>query len=98
MTYVAVIGIYLALLPRTAQIFPAVPLLAERAVLLLALAWFVNLFNFMDGIAVSQEARLRRSGSASSRWPALPRRGRLSRFLSLAQCSGISFGTGRRAG
>jgi len=49
-TYLAVIGIYLALLPRSAQIFPAVPLLLERAVLLLALAWFVNLFNFMDGI------------------------------------------------
>lgn len=49
-TYFAVIGIYLALLPRTAHIFPLVPLLVERVVLLLALAWYVNLFNFMDGI------------------------------------------------
>lgn len=49
-TYFAVIGIYLALLPRTAHIFPVLPLLAERLLLLVALAWFVNLFNFMDGI------------------------------------------------
>lgn len=49
-TYLAVIGIYLALLPRTAHIFPFLPLLAERALLLLALAWYINLFNFMDGI------------------------------------------------
>jgi UDP-N-acetylmuramyl pentapeptide phosphotransferase/UDP-N-acetylglucosamine-1-phosphate transferase len=49
-TYFAVIGIYLALLPRSAQLFPFMPLLAERLFLLLALAWFVNLFNFMDGI------------------------------------------------
>lgn len=48
--YLAIIGIYLALLPRSAQIFPFLPLVAERAVLLLALAWYVNLFNFMDGI------------------------------------------------
>lgn len=49
-TYLAVIGIYLALLPRSAQIFPMLPLVLERVLLLIALAWFVNLFNFMDGI------------------------------------------------
>lgn len=49
-TYLAVVGIYLALLPRSAQIFPVLPLLVERILLLFALAWFVNLFNFMDGI------------------------------------------------
>lgn len=47
---VAAIGIYLALLPRNAQILPFLPVLLERLVLALAFTWFVNLFNFMDGI------------------------------------------------
>lgn len=40
-----------ATLPSEFRILPSpFPLLAERALLLLAVVWFVNLFNFMDGI------------------------------------------------
>lgn len=41
---------YLAVLPADARIAPFIPLVAERAVLVLAWGWYVNLFNFMDGI------------------------------------------------
>jgi UDP-N-acetylmuramyl pentapeptide phosphotransferase/UDP-N-acetylglucosamine-1-phosphate transferase len=40
-----------ALMPAEMRVFPAmVPLPVERVILLGALWWFVNLFNFMDGI------------------------------------------------
>jgi UDP-N-acetylmuramyl pentapeptide phosphotransferase/UDP-N-acetylglucosamine-1-phosphate transferase len=44
------IGIVLSALPAGFQLLPAVPLWLERAVLLLAGLWFVNLVNFMDGL------------------------------------------------
>lgn len=37
-------------LPAEARLAPAVPLLAERALMVFAGLWFVNLVNFMDGI------------------------------------------------
>jgi UDP-N-acetylmuramyl pentapeptide phosphotransferase/UDP-N-acetylglucosamine-1-phosphate transferase len=40
----------IAMLPSDLQILPQVPWWVERAVLLLAGVWFVNLVNFMDGI------------------------------------------------
>jgi UDP-N-acetylmuramyl pentapeptide phosphotransferase/UDP-N-acetylglucosamine-1-phosphate transferase len=36
--------------PREAQLFPAMPLVAERVLATVAGVWFVNLVNFMDGI------------------------------------------------
>lgn len=36
--------------PETARIVPALPLVLERALILLAGVWFVNLVNFMDGV------------------------------------------------
>jgi UDP-N-acetylmuramyl pentapeptide phosphotransferase/UDP-N-acetylglucosamine-1-phosphate transferase len=48
--YLAVVGIYLALLPQSARVVPFLPIVVERALLLVAWAWYVNLFNFMDGI------------------------------------------------
>lgn len=47
---IAAIVIYLALLPADMRILPMLPIAFERAVLALAWAWYVNLFNFMDGI------------------------------------------------
>lgn len=44
------IGLVVATLPADLRILPALPVLAERAALALALVWFVNLVNFMDGI------------------------------------------------
>lgn len=43
-------GAALAILPGDAQIVPMLPLWIERAVLFVALLWFVNLVNFMDGL------------------------------------------------
>ena len=40
----------LALLPADARVLPGLPMPLERAMLLLAWLWFINLFNFMDGI------------------------------------------------
>ena len=37
-------------LPAGLQIFPALPLWLERALMLIGALWFVNLVNFMDGI------------------------------------------------
>lgn len=34
----------------TAIVHPALPLVVDRAIAVLAFAWFINLFNFMDGI------------------------------------------------
>jgi UDP-N-acetylmuramyl pentapeptide phosphotransferase/UDP-N-acetylglucosamine-1-phosphate transferase len=44
------VAIIVAILPGNAQVMPVVPWWVERAVLVLAGVWFVNLVNFMDGI------------------------------------------------
>jgi UDP-N-acetylmuramyl pentapeptide phosphotransferase/UDP-N-acetylglucosamine-1-phosphate transferase len=44
------IFVILLALPEDLQIVPTVPLWCERAILLLAALWFVNLTNFMDGL------------------------------------------------
>src|SRR5215470_3308358 len=46
----AVVGAVITALPNELQILPQVPWSIERAGLLLAMVWFVNLVNFMDGI------------------------------------------------
>jgi UDP-N-acetylmuramyl pentapeptide phosphotransferase/UDP-N-acetylglucosamine-1-phosphate transferase len=40
----------IGLMPADMRIYPAVPLVLERIALMGGLLWFVNLFNFMDGI------------------------------------------------
>jgi UDP-N-acetylmuramyl pentapeptide phosphotransferase/UDP-N-acetylglucosamine-1-phosphate transferase len=49
MQFIAV-GAVVALLPSDLHILPMLPLWLERALLVLAGVWFVNLTNFMDGI------------------------------------------------
>jgi UDP-N-acetylmuramyl pentapeptide phosphotransferase/UDP-N-acetylglucosamine-1-phosphate transferase len=44
------IAVCLYLLPAESRLLNALPLLAERLALGLAWLWFINLFNFMDGI------------------------------------------------
>jgi UDP-N-acetylmuramyl pentapeptide phosphotransferase/UDP-N-acetylglucosamine-1-phosphate transferase len=44
------IAVAIAAMPTELRIVPLLPWWAERLCLLLALAWFVNLVNFMDGI------------------------------------------------
>ena len=44
------VGIVLATLPAELRVVPELPWWIERALLLLACLWFVNLTNFMDGI------------------------------------------------
>src|SRR5947209_17263411 len=44
------VGIVIAALPADFGIVPQLPAMAERALLLLGVVWFVNLVNFMDGI------------------------------------------------
>ncbi len=46
------IAVIIALLslPPALQIFPALPLWLERALMFVGLLWFINLVNFMDGI------------------------------------------------
>ncbi|MET0707083.1 MAG: glycosyl transferase, partial [Tardiphaga sp.] len=44
------VGVVLFAIPANLQIMPAAPLWLERAVLLVAGLWFVNLVNFMDGL------------------------------------------------
>jgi UDP-N-acetylmuramyl pentapeptide phosphotransferase/UDP-N-acetylglucosamine-1-phosphate transferase len=46
----AAVGAILYLAPTELRIFPACPLWIERAFLLVAGLWFVNLVNFMDGL------------------------------------------------
>ncbi len=46
----AAVGIVLAALPAEFHLFPALPVWAERILLLIAGLWFVNLVNFMDGL------------------------------------------------
>ncbi|WP_027545130.1 glycosyltransferase family 4 protein [Bradyrhizobium sp. WSM2254] len=46
----AAVGAVVFTAPETARIVPAVPLVLERGLVLLAGIWFVNLVNFMDGL------------------------------------------------
>jgi UDP-N-acetylmuramyl pentapeptide phosphotransferase/UDP-N-acetylglucosamine-1-phosphate transferase len=46
----AVVAACLLALPTEARLVPILPLTLERALLALAWLWFINLFNFMDGI------------------------------------------------
>jgi UDP-N-acetylmuramyl pentapeptide phosphotransferase/UDP-N-acetylglucosamine-1-phosphate transferase len=46
----AAVLLLLAALPVEIRIFEAVPLVIERAILVVGLLWFVNLVNFMDGL------------------------------------------------
>ena len=46
----AAVAAILIVAPANLRIVPACPLAIERAVLLLAVLWFVNLVNFMDGL------------------------------------------------
>lgn len=46
----AVAGLLVMALPAQARVLPMVPPLVESAALILALVWFTNLVNFMDGI------------------------------------------------
>jgi UDP-N-acetylmuramyl pentapeptide phosphotransferase/UDP-N-acetylglucosamine-1-phosphate transferase len=49
-SHASAVTVVLLQLDDGARIAPSVPLLLERAALALAWLWFVNLFNFMDGI------------------------------------------------
>jgi UDP-N-acetylmuramyl pentapeptide phosphotransferase/UDP-N-acetylglucosamine-1-phosphate transferase len=44
------VGFVIASLPLDLRVIPILPWWAERAILLLAFLWFVNLTNFMDGV------------------------------------------------
>ena len=46
----AVVAVCLLALPTEARLVPILPLALERGVVALAWLWFINLFNFMDGI------------------------------------------------
>jgi UDP-N-acetylmuramyl pentapeptide phosphotransferase/UDP-N-acetylglucosamine-1-phosphate transferase len=46
----ACVGVVVFTAPETARITPALPLVLERGLILLAGIWFVNLVNFMDGL------------------------------------------------
>ena len=46
----ACVGAVVFAAPETARIVPALPLVLERGLILLAGIWFVNLVNFMDGL------------------------------------------------
>jgi len=50
MAQATVVTLCLGSLPAEARLLPLLPLAVERLLLLLAWAWFINLFNFMDGI------------------------------------------------
>jgi UDP-N-acetylmuramyl pentapeptide phosphotransferase/UDP-N-acetylglucosamine-1-phosphate transferase len=47
---IASVAVVLALLPPDLRIVPVLPWWLERAAMLIAAVWFVNLVNFMDGI------------------------------------------------
>jgi UDP-N-acetylmuramyl pentapeptide phosphotransferase/UDP-N-acetylglucosamine-1-phosphate transferase len=49
-THVVAVGALLASSGPEHRMLPAIPLVAERLALGLAWLWFINLFNFMDGI------------------------------------------------
>jgi UDP-N-acetylmuramyl pentapeptide phosphotransferase/UDP-N-acetylglucosamine-1-phosphate transferase len=44
------VGTVVSIIPSGLQIFPVLPLWLERAIVLIAGLWFVNLVNFMDGL------------------------------------------------
>ncbi len=44
------VGAVLGAMPATFHLFPFIPLWIERALLLIAGLWFINLVNFMDGL------------------------------------------------
>ncbi|WBL76388.1 glycosyltransferase family 4 protein [Bradyrhizobium xenonodulans] len=46
----ACVGAVVFTAPETARIVPALPLVLERGLIMLAGVWFVNLVNFMDGL------------------------------------------------
>ena len=48
--HILVVALVLGALPTDERIAPAVPLIVERVVLGAAWVWFINLYNFMDGI------------------------------------------------
>jgi UDP-N-acetylmuramyl pentapeptide phosphotransferase/UDP-N-acetylglucosamine-1-phosphate transferase len=49
-THLAAVALLLLSLEQDQRIVPSIPLVAERLLLGLAWVWFINLFNFMDGI------------------------------------------------
>ena len=44
------VALLLATMGEEQRLLPAVPIVVERVLLAVALVWFINLFNFMDGI------------------------------------------------
>jgi UDP-N-acetylmuramyl pentapeptide phosphotransferase/UDP-N-acetylglucosamine-1-phosphate transferase len=48
--HIVAAAIVLTALPSALRFAPALPLWAERALLLIAVVWFINLVNFMDGL------------------------------------------------
>jgi UDP-N-acetylmuramyl pentapeptide phosphotransferase/UDP-N-acetylglucosamine-1-phosphate transferase len=54
----AAVGIVLFAAPANLRIVPAFPILVERALLLFAGLWFINLVNFMDGLDLMTVAEL----------------------------------------
>lgn len=50
MAHTVAVSAVLTTLPNDIQLFPTCPWLVERALLLIAGIWFVNLVNFMDGL------------------------------------------------
>lgn len=47
---VAVAALLVMTLPGEARVLPVIPVVIERGLLVVALVWFINLTNFMDGI------------------------------------------------
>jgi UDP-N-acetylmuramyl pentapeptide phosphotransferase/UDP-N-acetylglucosamine-1-phosphate transferase len=52
------VGTAIFIAPETLRIVPALPLVIERGILLLAGLWFVNLVNFMDGLDLMTAAEV----------------------------------------
>jgi UDP-N-acetylmuramyl pentapeptide phosphotransferase/UDP-N-acetylglucosamine-1-phosphate transferase len=48
--HAAAVGLLLTVLPPDQRVMPILPMLLERILLALGWLWFINLFNFMDGI------------------------------------------------
>jgi UDP-N-acetylmuramyl pentapeptide phosphotransferase/UDP-N-acetylglucosamine-1-phosphate transferase len=83
------VGIVIASLPAELRVVPLLPWWVERMLLLLALLWFVNLTNFMDGIDWMTLAEFVpvSIGLAAIGWlGALPMHGVL---VALALCGGL---------
>lgn len=65
----------IALLPPDMRLAPVLPLWSERLFLILGLVWFVNLFNFMDGIdwmTVAEAAPITAALAMVGTWGVLP--------------------------